>query len=93
MLGGRLSEGINFNDDLCRLMFIIGLPYPNNQNYQIKERIKYWDNKGIKTFTGNDYYNNLCLKIINQAIGRSIRHLNDWAYLMLVDFRFKSLKQ
>lgn len=29
VMGGKLSEGINFNDDLARGVVIIGLPYPN----------------------------------------------------------------
>jgi len=73
-------------------MLVIGLPYPNNQSLAMKEKIKYWDNKGIPTFKGNDYYNSLCLKLVNQSIGRAVRHLKDWSYLLLIDFRFESLK-
>lgn len=29
VIGGKLSEGVNFSDDLARAVVIIGLPYPN----------------------------------------------------------------
>jgi Rad3-related DNA helicase len=37
---------------------------------------------------GNDYYENLCIKTLNQAIGRAIRHVRDYATIVLVDQRF-----
>lgn len=29
VMGGRLSEGINFADELARAIIVLGLPYPN----------------------------------------------------------------
>eukprot|EP00913_Durusdinium_trenchii_P016519 g15526.t1 len=36
--GGRLSEGIDFKDDLCRLVAVVGLPYPNASDLAMVEK-------------------------------------------------------
>ena len=51
--------------------------------------MKYFDRTGDSAgFRGNDYYENLCMKTLNQAIGRAIRHVQDYATIVLVDQRF-----
>lgn len=40
IIGGRLSEGINFRDKMCRAVLIAGIPFPNPCDPIIREREK-----------------------------------------------------
>jgi chromosome transmission fidelity protein 1 len=71
---------------------IIGLPYLNPTEPEVFEQIK-----TLARFKGsqNDYsqfkstfLDNQCMRIVNQAIGRAIRHSNDYASIILIDERF-----
>ncbi|KAI9576193.1 hypothetical protein GQX74_014253 [Glossina fuscipes] len=43
VVGGKLSEGLNFTDDLRRGVIVVGLPYPNQQEPEMQGRPKYLD--------------------------------------------------
>lgn len=92
IIGGKLSEGINFNDNLCRALCIVGLPYPNPFsatsiviNNHLKK--KFNDKKKLDSYLSEE--NDIkCMKIVNQCIGRSIRHINDYSCVYLIDSRY-----
>ncbi|KAL5975897.1 hypothetical protein ACLOJK_020225 [Asimina triloba] len=119
VVGGKISEGINFSDGMGRCVIMVGLPYPNPSDVELLERIKHID--GLRELNaarhmkllpneisgddtvqtgfhilrscrqrGREYYENLCMKAVNQSIGRAIRHVNDYAAILLVDLRYSS---
>lgn len=90
VMGGKLSEGINFSDDLGRGVIVVGLPFPNKTNVKLQQKLEWLDKlkqMGAKK-NSQAYYENLCMRTINQSIGRVIRHKNDYATIILVDSRF-----
>ncbi len=91
VVNGRLSEGIDFRDDLCRCVIVVGLPYPNLADPVLKERMAFFDRRRnlVPLFpSGQSYYESRCLKAINQSIGRAVRHINDWSAIILMDCRY-----
>jgi chromosome transmission fidelity protein 1 len=68
-----------------------GLSYPNIKSQDIKLKMKCYDSLYERkefSFKGEDYYENMCMKAVNQSIGRAIRHKNDYASIILVDSRY-----
>lgn len=111
VVGGKMSEGINFSDRLGRCVVIVGLPYPNINSPEWKARIEYIESSTTARLTDSssvvatisttkeqatakakevarDFYENACMRAVNQSIGRAIRHRGDYAAIVLVDRRF-----
>eukprot|EP00887_Chlorella_sp_A99_P000340 scaffold13.g340.t1 len=106
VVGGKLSEGINFGDDLGRCVVMVGLPYPNPSDPELQERIAFADRTAAAAAAGaagpapasasaaaggaagRQYYQDLCMKAVNQCIGRVIRHRGDYAAIILADVRY-----
>ena len=90
VIGAKMSEGINFGDELARLVVVIGVPYPQIQNPVLKEKRKFIELQyGMEA--GSAMYENLAMKAVNQAIGRSIRHKEDYATVLLLDARYSNI--
>ncbi|CAG8641737.1 11122_t:CDS:10 [Ambispora gerdemannii] len=96
VVGGKMSEGINFADRLGRGVLMVGLPFANMNSAALKEKMKYIDQKrqdirsGNLHSSGKEYYENLCMRSVNQSIGRAIRHKSDYATIVLIDRRFST---
>lgn len=100
VVGGKMSEGINFSDDMARAVFMVGLPYPNAFSGEIIAKKKFIETKvieknGSKTEAAQksqNFYENLCMRAVNQSVGRSIRHINDYSIIYLIDLRYNQHK-
>ncbi|GMH93443.1 hypothetical protein TL16_g12630 [Triparma laevis f. inornata] len=92
VIGGKMSEGINFSNDMARLIIVAGLPFPDITDEELKTKMKHLD-ESKKGITGSSYYFNLCMRAVNQSVGRAIRHKNDYASIWLVDESFEEVKE
>lgn len=91
VVGGKLSEGINFKDDLARSVVMVGLPYADAEDPELKERIRHASEKvapNERRRAATAFYQGLCMQSVNQSIGRAIRHAADFAAILLVDARY-----
>eukprot|EP01022_Parablepharisma_sp_SALTPOND_P026354 TRINITY_DN629_c0_g1_i1.p1 TRINITY_DN629_c0_g1~~TRINITY_DN629_c0_g1_i1.p1 ORF type:complete len:1040 (-),score=124.45 TRINITY_DN629_c0_g1_i1:3267-6386(-) len=88
---GKISEGLDFADDASRTVIVIGIPFPSIGDRRVLLRREYLDQHKDKLhLSGKEWYTQEAVRAINQAIGRCIRHKNDYGTILLVDARFGS---
>ena len=97
---GRISEGLDFSDNAARCVIIVGIPFPQMTDPKVILKKEYLDQKGMLerrkasagsrcvTLTGKDWYNQQATRSVNQAIGRVIRHVQDYGAILLFDQRY-----
>lgn len=106
VVGGKLSEGINFSDRLGRAVIAVGLPFPNANGAEWKAKMKHIEDvrsrqckeshkgemecRAEAKNASREFYENACMRSVNQSIGRAIRHRNDYAAILMVDRRFST---
>ncbi|EEQ90245.2 chromosome transmission fidelity protein 1 [Blastomyces dermatitidis ER-3] len=117
VMGGKLSEGINFSDKLGRGVIVVGLPFPNIRSAVWQAKIQYVEHKAYESASplsssldqdrkgqgfseesrklkakaaGRVFYENACMRTVNQCIGRAIRHQGDYAAILMMDRRYGS---
>jgi Rad3-related DNA helicase len=77
---------------------MVGLPFPNLMSAEMIAKRDFIQNQVITNGgtkeqsleAAKDFYENLCLRAVNQSIGRAIRHANDYASIILIDQRYNS---
>lgn len=96
VINGKLSEGINFANNYCRCVMVVGMPYPDKNDIVLSQRMKFFDElkkTGNSVCDGQQFYTNLCMRAVNQSIGRSFRNINDYAAVVLFDERYDGQSQ
>ncbi|KAF8357651.1 dog-1 [Pristionchus pacificus] len=86
---GKVSEGIDFADDMARCVISIGIPYPNAFDDLVLEKKKYNNENATKMriLTGDQWYTSQAYRALNQGLGRCLRHRGDWGAIVMVDER------
>ncbi|KAL3869006.1 hypothetical protein ACJMK2_041741, partial [Sinanodonta woodiana] len=91
---GKVSEGLDFSDNNGRAVIITGLPYPPFMDPKVTLKMKFLDEmkgkQNFKSLGGKEWYRQQASRAVNQAIGRVIRHKEDYGAILLCDTRFSS---
>ncbi|XP_076681312.1 Fanconi anemia group J protein homolog isoform X1 [Andrena cerasifolii] len=86
---GKVAEGIDFKDNEARCVVTVGIPFTVLKNPEIQMKREYNDlNTTRGLLKGSDWYVIQAFRALNQALGRCLRHINDWGAVLLVDERF-----
>uniref|UniRef100_A0A667WJ58 Regulator of telomere elongation helicase 1 n=1 Tax=Myripristis murdjan TaxID=586833 RepID=A0A667WJ58_9TELE len=93
---GKASEGLDFADTFGRGVIITGLPFPPKLDPRVILKMQFLDDMcrkkvpGMKYLSGQVWYKQQAFRAVNQAIGRVIRHREDYGAIFLCDERFKN---
>uniref|UniRef100_A0A672ZAE4 Regulator of telomere elongation helicase 1 n=1 Tax=Sphaeramia orbicularis TaxID=375764 RepID=A0A672ZAE4_9TELE len=93
---GKASEGLDFSDSFGRGVVITGLPFPPKMDPRVILKMEFLDEMsrkkapGLRYLSGQQWYRLQAFRAVNQAIGRVIRHKDDYGAVLLCDQRFKN---
>ncbi|NWR64713.1 RTEL1 helicase, partial [Bucorvus abyssinicus] len=90
---GKASEGLDFADMNGRGVIITGLPFPPRMEPRVVLKMQFLDEMrrsgaGTQYLSGREWYSQQASRTVNQAIGRVIRHRQDYGAIFLCDHRF-----
>nr|XP_054960545.1 regulator of telomere elongation helicase 1 isoform X6 [Pan paniscus] len=90
---GKASEGLDFSDTNGRGVIVTGLPYPPRMDPRVVLKMQFLDEMkgqggaGGQFLSGQEWYRQQASRAVNQAIGRVIRHRQDYGAVFLCDHR------
>lgn len=89
---GKVSEGIDFTNDNARAVVLFGIPYPHVKDPVVSAKKGYNNafcaSRGL--LSGEEWYSLQAFRALNQALGRCIRHKDDYGAIVMLDERFAS---
>lgn len=91
---GKISEGVDFSDAKARAVIITGIPFPPVRDPKVMLKRDYLQDIMSKRtdkanlLSGEEWYGQQASRAVNQAIGRVIRHKNDYGAILFFDDRF-----
>lgn len=88
---GKISEGLDLKDDNCRAVVAVGIPYPAFKDPKVVLKREFNDQHAMgkrPLLSGHHWYESQAFRALNQALGRCIRHRNDWGAIILLEQRF-----
>ncbi|XP_063703701.1 regulator of telomere elongation helicase 1 homolog [Culicoides brevitarsis] len=93
---GKVSEGLDFADMNGRGVIITGLPFPPVKDPRVVLKRRYLEENRTREneiLSGAEWYGLEATRAVNQAIGRVIRHKDDYGAILLCDQRFNDRRQ
>ncbi|XP_045454094.1 Fanconi anemia group J protein homolog [Melitaea cinxia] len=86
---GKAAEGMDFKDRQARAIVAVGIPFPNIGDIAIKGKMEYNDrySREKNILGGHEWLKIQAYRALNQAVGRCVRHKDDWGAVLLVDSR------
>eukprot|EP01062_Namystynia_karyoxenos_P031778 TRINITY_DN2354_c2_g1_i1.p1 TRINITY_DN2354_c2_g1~~TRINITY_DN2354_c2_g1_i1.p1 ORF type:complete len:1063 (+),score=363.90 TRINITY_DN2354_c2_g1_i1:73-3189(+) len=86
---GKVSEGVDFADRHARAVVMVGLPFANRGDVKVQCKINYVSSRKAEVgLSGDEWYMHDAMRAVNQAVGRVIRHREDYGAVALLDARF-----
>lgn len=81
LIGPSLVEGLSLNDDLCRFLIIMKVPYPSLADKYVARKSQF----------NPAWYNNTTSISLLQGVGRGVRNNKDWCVTFILDACFYPL--
>lgn len=83
---GKLCEGIDFTDKQCRMVVMVGIPYPAKNDLRVILKQDFLELQSAGN--GQRWYQREAMRAVNQTLGRVIRHRHDFGAAILCDARY-----
>lgn len=82
LLAPSLQRGVSLDDESCRVVVVVKVPYPSMGDPQVKKRV-YATGRA-----GQVWYGVKTVRSLVQATGRGMRHADDWCTTYILDRQF-----